>query len=254
MLLAIDVGNTTIGTAIFDKDRIVSKNKLMTPDEVPVQYLKSLIKKEYRHEISDVVVSSVVPFVDNSLRQSIEHYFKISPLFIDCTLNTGLKFKIDVPSELGADRIADVVGTSNFFNPPFIVIDSGTATTFDVVSRDFEYLGGAILPGIELSINSLAQHAAKLGRIHFSAPESILGKNTENHIRSGIFFSYIGGLSYMIKEYKKIVGEDAKVIATGGLVRHFENRIEGIDMFEPDLIYFGLKRIYDIVIKKKSDK
>jgi type III pantothenate kinase len=251
MLLTIDVGNTTVGVAVFNEDQIVSKNKLMTPDEVSVTYLKSLIKKEYRKQISDIIISSVVPFVDMSLRQSIEIYFKKTPLFIDYTIDTGLKFKIDTPSEVGADRIADTLGALRFCEPPFIIIDSGTATTFDVISRDFEYLGGAIMPGIELSINSLAQHAAKLRRIHFCAPDSVLGKNTESHIRAGIFFSCIGGLSYMIKEYKKIIGADAKVIATGGLVKHFEKRIEGIDRFEPDLIYYGLKKFFEIIDSKK---
>lgn len=250
MLLTIDVGNTTIGVAVFDGDHIVSKNKLMTPDEVSVTYLKSLIKKEYRKPIANIVVSSVVPFVDQSLKQSIETYFEQTPLFVDYTLNTGLKFKIDNPAELGADRIADTMGTLCFYEPPFIIVDSGTATTFDVISRDFEYLGGAILPGIELSINSLAQHTAKLGRIHFSVPTSILGKSTETHIRSGIFYSYLGGLTYMINEYKKILGPDAKVIATGGLVKYFENQIDAIDKFEPDLIYYGLKKIYEIVSSK----
>ncbi|MGE5342982.1 MAG: type III pantothenate kinase [Candidatus Omnitrophota bacterium] len=247
MLLTIDVGNTTVGTAVFDGDEIASKNKLMTPDEVTITYLKSLIKKEYRRPIRDVIVSSVVPFVDQSLKTSIESYFNKSPIFIDYAMNTGLKFKIENPAELGSDRIADAMGALRFFPPPFIIIDSGTATTFDVINRDFEYIGGAILPGIELSINSLAQHTAKLRRIHFSAPDSILGKNTEGHIKAGIFYSNIGGISYMIREYKKIVGEDAKVIATGGLVRHFESKFNEIDRFEPDLIYYGLKKIFDIV-------
>lgn len=251
MLLAIDVGNTTIGAAIFDGDHIVSKNKLMTPDEVTVTYLKSLIKKDYRCSIDHIIISSVVPFVDQSLKASIMIYFDKEPIFVDYSIDMGLKFKIDNPPELGADRIADTMGASRFYNPPFIIIDSGTATTFDVISRDFEYLGGAIMPGVELSINSLAQHTAKLGRIHFSTPDSILGKTTEGHMKAGIFYSYIGGLSYMVMEYKKIVGEDAKVIGTGGLVKYFENKIEAIDRFEPDLIYFGLKKIFDIVESKK---
>jgi type III pantothenate kinase len=253
MLLTIDVGNTSTGIAVFDGDRIASRNKLMTPDEVSVTFLKSLVKKEHRKPIANIIVSSVVPFVDESLRQSIKDYFKKDPVFIDHTIDTGLKLKIDIPGELGADRIADSIGALYFFDPPFIIIDSGTATTFDVISRNLEYLGGAIFPGIELSINSLAEKAAKLGRIHFSPPASILGTDTESHIKAGIYYSYIGGLTYMIREYKKIVGNDAKVIATGGLVRHFEYKVEGVDLYEPDLIYYGLKKIFDIV-KSKNKK
>lgn len=219
----------------------------MTPDEVSVTFLKSLLKKEYRREISDIIVSSVVPFVDESLARSIREFFKKEGYFIDHKTPVGLNYKIDNPVELGADRIADSIGALYFYEPPFIVIDSGTATTFDVISRDMEYLGGCIFPGIELSINSLAQNAAKLGRIHFSAPDSIMGTSTETHIKAGIYYSYIGGLSYMIEEYKKIVGQDAKIIATGGLIKHFEGKIGGIDRFEPDLTYYGLKKIFDII-------
>jgi type III pantothenate kinase len=251
MLLTIDVGNTATGIAVFDGDEIVSRNKLMTPDEVSVTFLKSLIKKEHRKPIANVIVSSVVPFVDESLGYSIREYFKKDAVFVDHRTDTGLRLKIDIPEELGADRIADAVGGLFFYKPPFIIIDSGTATTFDVISKDFEYLGGSIFPGVELSINSLAQNTAKLGRIHFSEPKSIMGTSTESHIKAGIYYSYIGALTYMIEEYKKIIGAGARVIATGGLVRHFQGKIPAIDRFEPDLIFYGLKKIFDILQSKR---
>ncbi len=251
MLLTIDVGNTATGAAIFDGDEIVSRNKLMTPAEITVTFIKSLIKKEYRKKITDIIVSSVVPFVDATLKGSIAKYFNIIPTFIDHATDTGLTYKIDHPPELGADRIADAMGAWHFHEPPYIIIDSGTAVTFDVISREREYLGGVIFPGIELSINSLAEKAAKLQRIHFSIPNSIMGTNTENSIRAGIFYCYVGGISYMIKEYKKMVGLDAAVIATGGLSQYFENRIEGIDRYEPDLIYYGLRKIFQRLKENK---
>ncbi len=250
MLLTVDVGNTTTGIAIFDGDRIVSQNKLLTPDEISPIFLKSMIKKDYRKEITDIIVSSVVPFVDQSLKDSMESYFKRSPIIIDHTLDTGLNLKIDTPSELGADRIADSVGGLYFYDPPLIIIDSGTATTFEIISKDSEYIGGCILPGIELSINSLAQNTAKLQRIHFTPPRSILGTNTETHINAGIYYCYIGGLSYMIDEYKKIVGNHAKVIATGGLARYFQDKIKGIDLYEPNLIYYGIMTIFNRISSK----
>ncbi len=249
MLLTIDVGNTTTGIAVFEGDEPVFINKLLTPDEVSRYFLKSLVKKKYRLEVSDIIVSSVVPFVDDSLALSIKEYFDKEAIFIDHSTadKVGLKLMIEIPRELGADRIADAIGGLHFFAPPFIIIDSGTATTFDVISRDLEYLGGCIFPGVELSINSLAQNTAKLDRVHFRIPDSIMGTNTEKHIVAGIYYCYVGGLSYMINEYKKIVGNDAKVIATGGLVRYFESSIKEIDRFEPNLIYYGLKKIYDIM-------
>lgn len=245
MLLTIDVGNTTTGIAIFSGDKIISKNKLLTPGEINVLFLKSLVKKDYRLKIRRVSVSSVVPFVDMSLTESIKEFFGIEPFFTDFKTNTGVRLMIDKPEEMGADRIADYSGALSFFSPPFIVIDSGTATTFDIVNKNFEYIGGSIFPGIELSIKSLAQNTAKLEMIKFGIPESIIGTNTDNSIKAGIYYSYIGGLSYMIKGYKKFLGSKAKVIATGGLTKYFTGKIKEIDFYEPDLIFYGLKKIYE---------
>ena len=245
MLLTIDVGNTTTGGAIFSEDRIISKNKLLTPQEITVLFLKSLVKKDCRGSISAVSVSSVVPFVDESLKRSVKELFGVEPFFTDYKTETGIRLKIDKPEEMGADRIADYIGALSIFPPPFIVVDSGTATTFDVINRENEYIGGSIFPGIELSIKSLAQNTAKLGMIKFGIPDSIIGTNTESSIRAGIYFNYIGGLSFMIKEYRKVIGEDAKVIATGGLTKYFAGKIPDIDLYEPDLIYLGLKKIYE---------
>ncbi len=247
MLLTIDVGNTTTGIAIFNEDEIVTKNKLMTPDEVTENFLKSLIKKEFRKRITHVVVSSVVPFIDRSMQNSVVSLFGRKAIFIDHTTDTGLAIKIDIPEELGADRIADSVGALSFFDPPMIIIDSGTATTFDIIDKNFQYLGGAIFPGIELSINSLARNTAKLNRITFGVPDSILGTNTDTSIRAGIFYSYLGGLAYMIDLYKQLLGGSVRVVATGGLSRYFKDHLDGIDLYEPDLIYFGLKKIFDRV-------
>ncbi len=247
MLLTIDVGNTTTGGAIFSDGRIISKNKLLTPQEITVLFLKSLVKKDCRGPVNAVSVSSVVPFVDESLKRSVKELFGVEPCFTDYRTKTGIKLKIDKPEEMGADRIADYIGALSIFPPPFIVVDSGTATTFDIINRDSEYIGGSIFPGIELSIKSLAQNTAKLGMIKFGIPESIVGTNTENSIKAGIYFNYIGGLTFMIKEYKKVIGSDAKVIATGGLTKYFEGKIPDIDLYEPDLIYLGLKKIYETV-------
>ncbi len=245
MLLTIDIGNTTTGAAIFSEDKIISKNKLLTPEEISVLFLKSLVKEDCRSMINAVSVSSVVPFVDESLRKSVKELFDVEPYFTDYTIDTGIKLKIDNPEEMGADRIADYIGALSLFPPPFIVVDSGTAITFDIINKDNEYIGGAILPGVELSIKSLAQNTAKLEMIKFGIPKSITGTNTEDSIKAGIYFNYIGGLSFMIREYKKTIGADAHVIATGGLTKYFKGKIPEIDLYEPDLIYLGLKKIYE---------
>jgi type III pantothenate kinase len=245
MLLTIDVGNTTTGVAIFDGDKIVFRNKLATPDEVSDKFLKSLIKRSLLQEGDNIIVSSVVPLVDDSLETGIRELFGRKPMFIDHKTKTGIEIRLDRPDELGADLIAGTVGGLYFFPPPFVVIDSGTATTFAAINRDHEYIGGAILPGIEISIKSLAANAAKLSRIHFDVPDSIVGKNTEDCIRTGIFYSNLGGINFMIEEYKKLLGSDTNIILTGGLIRHFAERLQGIDLYEPDLLYYGLKKIHE---------
>jgi len=246
VLLAIDIGNTTIGVAIFDGDQIVFKNKLATPDEVSEKFLHSLVKRNLMEQIADVVVSSVVPLVNRSLSESIKAMFGLKPLFIDHTIRTGLTIKTDNPAELGADLIAGAAGGLKFFPPPLIIIDSGTATTFALVNREHEYVGGAIMPGIEISIKNLAANAAQLDRIHFEVPVSIIGKNTADCIRAGLYYCNLGGLDFMAGEYKKLLGEDARIIVTGGLIRYFKDQIREIDLYEPDLIYYGLKRIFDL--------
>ena len=250
MLLTIDIGNTCTGAAVFDKKDIIFKNKLSTPVEISERFLKSLIKPEYKDKINKIIISSVVPLIDKSISISIEKLFRKRAFFIDFKTDTGIKLKIDIPEEMGADRIAGSVGALHFFKPPFIIIDSGTATTFDIINENYEYIGGSILPGVDISIKSLANNTAKLNKINFKIPDSIIGTNTEESIKAGIFYSYIGGLNFMIDEYKKILENKARVIVTGGLIKYFEHRIKGIDLYEPDLIYYGLNIINERISKE----
>jgi type III pantothenate kinase len=249
MLLAVDVGNTATGLALFNGERLVFRNKLATPRRINSRFWDKILGKHRIKKVSSIIISSVVPPVEPTLSNSCIEIFSCKPVFIDHTADIDLKIKIDSPGELGADRIADAVGAISLVDPPVMVIDSGTATTFDIINRQYEYLGGAIFPGITLGIDSLAKKAAKLEKIEFKKPVSILGTNTGESIRAGIYFSYIGGLSYMIEEYKKIIGREAKVIATGGLSPTFKGKIQGIDRFEPDLIFLGLKRIAERVLR-----
>ncbi len=241
MILTIDVGNTSTGIAVFNNDKIIFKNKLLTPEEVDNSYLNNLISKDF--DFRNIIISSVVPFVNKSLESSLKQRYKIPPVFINHKTQTGLKIKIKNPEELGEDRIANSCGALHFFKPPLLVIDSGTATTFDVVNKDFEYIGGVIYPGIEISIQSLANNTAKLDKIKFDIPDSPIGKDTVESIRAGIYYTYIGGIRYLIDEYKKILGNNTKVVLTGGLIKFFKNKIHNINLCEPDLIYYGLNSI-----------
>lgn len=243
MLLTVDVGNTSTGVAVFREGEIVFRNRMPTPVSFRPQMLRALVRPVRSGGIASVVVSSVVPAVDSSLTRCIRSLWDVRPLLLDHRTDTGISLRIDRPAELGADRIADAVGALRYFSPPFMVIDSGTATTFDLVNRKREYIGGCILPGVDIAIRSLAENAARLKPVRFSVPASVLGSNTVDCIRAGIYFGTIGMLSHLIREYKKILGQNARVVATGGLIRFFRGKVPGIDLFEPDLIFYGLKAI-----------
>jgi type III pantothenate kinase len=251
MLLTIDIGNTCVGVAIFSAERILAKNKLITPDRITVRFLKNLVGEPHLAGIDSIIISSVVPYLDQSLSIAVESLFGKKAVFIDHHTPTGIEIKVDTPRELGADRIANSAGGIHFSTPPLIIIDSGTATTFDIVNEKYEYIGGCIMPGIELSIRSLASNTAKLDRISFAIPESILGTDTESNIQAGIYYSCIGGLEFMIDEYKKITGPGTTVIATGGVSFYFKDRLKNIDIYEPSLVYYGLKYIHEKQNSKK---
>jgi type III pantothenate kinase len=245
LLLTVDVGNTSTGVAVFRDDKIVFRNRMPTPVSFRPQTLQALVRPALARNIDSAIVSSVVPPVDSSLARCIRRLWNVRPLVLDHRTDTGIALRIDRPAELGADRIADAAGALRFFAPPLMVIDSGTATTFDLINRKREYIGGCIFPGIEIAVRSLAENAARLKQIRFAVPASVLGSNTVDCIRAGIYFGTVGALSHLIGAYKKILGRNARVIATGGLIRFFRGKVPGIDLFEPDLIFYGLKAIHD---------
>jgi len=245
MILTIDVGNTSTACAIFRGQSIVYRRHIPTPKQWRTGHLKALLRADWKEKIRAVIVSSVVPPLDKALAENIKKTLGLPALFLDHLTPTGITLKIDKPSELGADRIADCLGALTFFPPPLIVIDSGTATTFDLLNEKKEYCGGSILPGIAIAIKSLAENTAKLKNIAFAVPDSPVGTNTVNSIRAGIYFGYIGTITHLIALYREILGPGSKVIATGGLIRYFKGRVPGIDAFKPDLLFYGLKSVYD---------
>jgi type III pantothenate kinase len=234
-VLTIDVGNTSTACAVFKGETIVYRRHMPTPKKWPAGHLRLLLGETKQMKPTAIIVSSVVPPLDRALAADCKKMLGRKPFFIGHRTLTGITLKIDKPSELGADRIADCLGALRFFSPPLIVIDSGTATTFDL-----------ILPGIGIAVRSLAENTAKLENIAFAVPESPVGTNTVNSIRAGIFFGYIGTLNHLIALYRRVLGPESKVIATGGLVRYFKGRVPGINRFEPDLLFYGLKRIHDL--------
>jgi len=215
MLLTGDIGNTTFSLALFNHDNTFKTQQLPTPEKISEEFMQRIIIFVDKYNITSIMFSSVVPRLEKRLADLCHKNMKIRPYYIDINTNTGLKINVDKPEEVGADRIANAFGALKYFQPPLIVIDSGTATTFDIINREREYIGGVIFPGIEISLKSLAENTAKLKRIKFKIPHSIIGRTTTECMRAGLYYSYIGSLNYMISEYRKILSPRARVIITG---------------------------------------
>lgn len=244
MLLTVDIGNTAVGVALFNGKEKVSRYRFPTPSPGATPSWALLAEWAHSPEINEAMISSVVPWLDAGLKQFLEREKGITPRFVDHRTPLEISLDVDHPKEVGADRIADVVGALEFLDPPLLVIDSGTALTVDVLDRNLRYLGGAIIPGVEISIGALSRHAARLEQVEFRIPGSPLGRNTADCIRSGVYYSHLGGLELLIREYVKQLGPDTGIIATGGAIEHFRNKLSRIQHHEPDLIHHGLRRIH----------
>lgn len=255
MLLAIEQGNTNTLFAIHDGSARdgsgwiaqwrVATETTRTADE----YAAWLYQLMQMHGldfkiIKDCIISSVVPQSLFNLRKLCQRYFDRQPYVIGENTHLGIEIRIDKPREAGADRLVNAVGGHITYAGPLIIIDSGTATTFDVVGEDGGYEGGAIAPGINLSLQALHSAAAKLPRIAIEKPARKIGKDTVSAMQSGIFWGYIGLIEYMITSIKAEYGQKMTVIATGGVASLFEGATDSIDHFDHDLTLRGLLEIY----------
>ena len=198
------------------------------------------------NDIQDVIISSVVPKVMHSFTNSIRKYIRKEPIIVGPGIRTGISIKTDFPKEVGADKIVDAAAVYHLYGGNAIVIDFGTATTFDYINEKGEFLYNVIMPGLEISAQALWQQAAKLPEIEIVKPDSILGKNTDTSMRAGVVYGYIGGSEYIIQKMKEEIGrDDIKVYATGGLGRVIYNETDMIDLYDPDLAFKGMKIIYE---------
>jgi type III pantothenate kinase len=203
--------------------------------------------------VKAAIMASVVPEANFHLTKLCRDKFNCEPLMIgDPKLDIGIKIMLDRPEEIGADRIVNAVGGAAAFKPPLLIVDFGTATTFDVVDGDGNYQGGAIAPGINLSLQALHMAAAKLPHVGIAPSKRVIGKNTNEAIQSGVYWGYAGLIEGLIARIKKEFGKPMTVIATGGLAKLFSNAIDGIDHFDPDLTLRGLYKIYERNNKKSS--
>ena len=252
MLVVVDIGNTNITLGLFDGDNIIGNYRLTTKlqrtsDEYGFMILSFLEAYHVKVEdIQDVIISSVVPKIIYSFTNSIKKYFNKEPIIIGPGIKTGISIKIDNPKALGADRLVDAAGAYYIYSCACLVIDFGTATTFDIVTDKGEFIGGATAPGLGISIEALSAQAAKLPEIEIKKPNKIIARNTVDSMQAGIVYGYIGLTEKIITEIKKEYGQDLKVISTGGLGRMIYNETNLIDHFDPDLTFKGLKIIYDL--------
>jgi type III pantothenate kinase len=248
-LLVVDVGNTNIVLGIYRDDELVNSWRLATArDRTADEYgilAKQLINGSLDGGLEGAIVGSVVPPLNSAMSWMINHYFGVEAMFVEPGVKTGIAIRIDNPQEVGADRIVNCVAAYERFGGPTIIVDFGTATTFDVVTADAEYVGGAIAPGLNISADALFARAARLTRVDIKRPAHVIGSNTIVNVQSGLYFGYLGLVDGILARMKRELPVLKRVIATGGLASLFEAESEHIDEIDPELTLKGLKIIYD---------
>jgi type III pantothenate kinase len=257
MLLTLDVGNTNtvLGLYRFATDELithwrVSTLRTQTADEYGVLFLNLFaMRKVEASEVSAIIISSVVPPLESTLRQVCERYFNLKPMFVEPGIKTGMPILVDNPTEVGADRLVNSVAAFTRYGGPCVVVDFGTATTFDMVSAKGEYLGGAIAPGLAISAEALFARAARLSRVDVKKPAKVVGTNTVAAVQSGLYYGYIGLVDGILE---RIVNETRvpdspvpKVIATGGLAHLIVDDSRFIETVDDMLTLDGLRLIYE---------
>lgn len=261
MLLAIDIGNTNTVLGLYNLDSPdlvadwrVTTHKNQTSDEYGVLFLSLFAMRQIDvAKITAVIVSSVVPPLDGTIRKLCERYFGLRPMFVEPGIKTGMPLLVDNPAELGADRIVNDVAAFTRYGGPIIVVDFGTATTFDVITARGEYIGGVIAPGLGISADALFSRAAKLARVDIKRPTRTIGTNTIAHLQSGLFYGYIGLVDGILE---RILAEMSasqlsppdvvpKVIATGGLAHMVHEDSKYITAIDDMLTLDGLRLLYE---------
>lgn len=252
MLLTIDIGNTNLTLGLYDGNNLAAHWRLATdyarmPDEYGLQ-LHGLLQNA-KHTVKDVAgicLASVVPQITGRVIQACREYLDQEPFVVDVGIKTGIKVRYDDPKAVGADRIADAVAVMYLYGGPACVIDFGTATTFNAITKDGEYLGGAITAGIQLATEALFTHAAKLPRIDLQRPPSIIGRNTVHAMQAGLLFGYVSMVEGMVDRFRKELGPSMKVIATGGLAEIVAQETDVIQIIAPWLTLDGLRLLWDL--------
>ena len=245
MLLAIDIGNSSVKFGVFDNKILISRFSIPTVRRQSADALDSSISEHLNHDISAIIISSVVPELKKSFREYGEKFHNLRPIFIDNTFDFGLKIKYNPPEAIGVDRIVAAFAAARKYGAPCIVCDFGTATTIDAVNSQSEYLGGIIAPGINTLSESLFIKTSKLPRVELVKPASVIGNSTISSIQSGIFYGYLGLTEGILRRMIDELGEKPRVIATGGFARLIAESCELIEIVDENLMLDGLRLIYE---------
>ena len=258
MLLVIDVGNTNTVLGLYDGDRLVHDWRIRTASEYTVDeygmlifnlYQTGRIKTKEIRAIAGIIISCVVPPMLNILEPVCVKYFNLKPLIVGPGIKTGMPIFYDNPKEVGADRIVNAVAAYSKYKQDLIIVDFGTATTFDYISPNGEYMGGCIAPGIMISSDALFKRAAKLPRVELCKPKAVVTKDTVSAIQAGIMFGYAGLIDGIVERIKAEVKSNPLVIATGGLAKVIAAETKSIDKIEEMLTLDGLRIIYNMNYK-----
>ena len=252
MLLAADIGNTEVTLGVFKDDESKSTWHIATVINRSVDEYASLILSLLANRgiktsaVTEVVLCSVVPPLTITFKDVFKQYFQTSPLVVNAGVKTGVRLCMDNPHEVGSDRVVDAAAAHHLYGGPVIIVDLGTATTFDVVSANGDYMGGAIAPGMAAAAEAMFHKAAMLPRVELIRPESVIGTNTIDAMKSGIVFGYVGLVEGMVARIQRELGSRSRVVATGGMARLIAGATKVIDEVNPDLTLIGLKLIYEM--------
>lgn len=258
MLLVIDAGNTNITLAVFREAELVAQWRLVTEREQSAGQYAIEIRKLFerdgveRQDVDGIAIASVVPQLDQAFKQVGENEFNVTPLFVDHTTDTGLNIIYDSPAELGADRIVDAAAGVAKYGAPCIVVDCGTATTFNAVNANHEYLGGVIAPGIMISAEALFARAAKLPSVEIKRPEKVIATSTVGAMQSGLYHGYAGLIDGVLEQMIAEMGVRPRIVATGGLAPLIAGASKFIEKVDETLTLDGLRLIYEKVSRKDA--
>ncbi|MCP4540699.1 MAG: type III pantothenate kinase [Chloroflexi bacterium] len=252
MLLAIDIGNTNITFGLYEGDALGPRWRIRTIHEKMPDEYGLLMDQMFRHrgyqpeQVTGAVIASVVPPLTPVFEQACRDYVGQDPLVVDADVETGVRILYDNPRAVGADRVVDAAAVRAMYSVPACVVDFGTATTFDAVSAEGEYVGGAIAPGVGISAQALFERTAQLPRVELTRPPSAIGRNTINSMQSGLLYGYVGLVEGMVARFRAELGPEMHVIATGGLAELIARETDVIDVVDPWLTLHGLRIIYEL--------